>query len=56
MLEWLGEADAAKKLLEAVERVCEKGIVTRDLGGKANTKEVTNAVVDEISKIVSKSA
>ncbi|KAK6081502.1 tartrate dehydrogenase [Seiridium cupressi] len=48
MLEWLGEADAAKKLLDATERVCEKGIVTADLGGSANTVDVTNAVIEEI--------
>lgn len=48
MLAWLGEDDASKKLLECVESVCEKGILTRDLGGKASTKEVTAAVCDEI--------
>lgn len=48
MLEWLGEKDAADKLMEAVERVCVKGIKTKDLGGTANTKEVTAAVVAEI--------
>lgn len=48
MLAWLGEDDASIKLLEAVERVCERGIVTVDLGGKAKTVEVTRAVCDEI--------
>lgn len=48
MLEWIGEADAAKYLLETVEKVCEKGIVTADLGGEANTKQVTAAVCEEI--------
>ncbi|ROW04418.1 hypothetical protein VMCG_05039 [Cytospora schulzeri] len=48
MLAWLGEEEASAKLLEAVERVCERGIVTADLGGKAKTVEVTNAVCDEI--------
>ncbi|TIA37960.1 tartrate dehydrogenase/decarboxylase [Aureobasidium pullulans] len=54
MLDWIGEAEAAKYLLDAVEKVCEKGIVTADLGGKANTKEVTAAVCEEIQNIVSK--
>lgn len=48
MLAWLGEGDAGQKLLEAVERVCEQGIVTADLGGTAKTDDVTKAVVAEI--------
>ncbi|ORY69088.1 uncharacterized protein BCR38DRAFT_334923 [Pseudomassariella vexata] len=56
MLAWLGEDDASKKLLDAVERVCEKGIVTADLGGKASTVEVTNAVVEEIKSSYGKAA
>lgn len=50
MLAWLGEEDASTKLLEVVERVCERGIVTADLGGNAKTVEVTDAVCDEIRK------
>ncbi|KAI1864645.1 hypothetical protein JX265_008369 [Neoarthrinium moseri] len=50
MLAWLGEEDASKKLLDAVERVCEKGIVTADLGGVAKTEDVTNAVIEEIKE------
>lgn len=48
MLAWLGEKEAAKQLLDCVESVCEKGIVTQDLGGKNTTIEVTNAVCEEI--------
>lgn len=48
MLDWLGEEAAAQKLIECVEKVCEKGILTADLGGSAKTKEVTSAVVEEI--------
>jgi isocitrate/isopropylmalate dehydrogenase len=44
MLDWLGEHAAAEVLMEAVESVCERGILTRDLGGSANTVEITNAV------------
>lgn len=51
MLEWLGEGEAARCLMESVERVCEKGILTGDLGGKATTKEVTEAVMAEIQQI-----
>lgn len=56
MLAWLGEEDASAKLLDAVERVCEKGIVTADLGGKAKTAEVTEAVVQEIRSSYGKTA
>lgn len=48
MLAWLGEEDASEKLMTCVEAVCESGISTADLGGKATTKEVTQAVVDDI--------
>lgn len=51
MLAWLGEEDASKKLLDCVENVCERGILTRDLGGKATTKEVTDAVVAEVERL-----
>lgn len=50
MLAWLGEEDASTKLLDAVERVCEMGVVTADLGGTAKTADVTNAVCEEIRK------
>lgn len=51
MLGWLGEEDAKNKLMECVERVCEAGILTKDLGGTAMTKDVTKAVCDEIEKL-----
>lgn len=56
MLSWLGEDEASVKLLDAVERVCERGIVTADLGGSAKTADVTNAVCDEIKSSYGKSA
>ena len=37
MLAWLGEEHASKVLMECVENVCERGIVTADLGGSAKT-------------------
>ncbi len=48
MLEHLGEADAADRLMRAVERVCAAGILTPDVGGTATTKQVTDAVVEAI--------
>lgn len=50
MLDWLGEAEAAKDLMQAVEAVCEAGIKTKDLGGTANTREVTEAVIAQIMR------
>ncbi|KAF7954597.1 hypothetical protein EAE96_005717 [Botrytis aclada] len=50
MLKWLGEEEASEVLLECVEKVCEQGIVTKDLGGNATTAEVTDAVCAEIQK------
>lgn len=54
MLSWLGEEEASAKLMEAVERVCERGVVTADLGGKAKTQEVTDAVIAEIQSLYGK--
>lgn len=51
MLIWLGEEEAAKKMMDAVEAVMERGIATQDLGGSAGTKEVTDAVCQELEKV-----
>ena len=49
MLEHLGEASSATRLMDAVERVtADPRFHTPDLGGKATTKEVTDAVIDAI--------
>lgn len=48
MLDHLGEHDAATALMQAVEQVCAEEIKTPDVGGKANTKEVTDAVIRAI--------
>jgi tartrate dehydrogenase/decarboxylase/D-malate dehydrogenase len=44
MLEHLGEAEAARTLMVALESVCREGVRTRDLGGTATTSEVGDAV------------
>lgn len=54
MLAWLGEEDASRQLLECVENVCEQGILTKDLGGTAKTKDVTEAVCREIESKLGK--
>src|SRR6201986_3104428 len=50
MLEHLGEAEAARRLMQAVERVTANlSLHTRDLGGSATTVEVTEAVCEHIA-------
>jgi tartrate dehydrogenase/decarboxylase/D-malate dehydrogenase len=49
MLEHLGEKEAAARLMQAIERVTGAGVAfTADLGGKATTKQVTEAVCDAL--------
>ena len=45
MLEHLGEAGAAKRLMKAIETVTAKKVFTPDLGGTARTADVTKAVL-----------
>lgn len=54
MLIWLGEKDAAKRMMDAVETVTENGIRTKDLGGSAGTQEVTDAVCHVLETIYEK--
>lgn len=51
MLDWLGEKEAAKVLLQAVQETCSQGICTPDLGGKANTKQVADAVAAQVKRL-----
>ncbi len=48
MLEHLGENAASERLMRAVEQVCAAGVMTPDVGGKATTQEVTDAVIGAI--------
>jgi tartrate dehydrogenase/decarboxylase/D-malate dehydrogenase len=49
MLEHLGEKDASARLMAAVERVtANPSLHTPDLGGKATTAQVTEAVCDAV--------
>jgi isocitrate/isopropylmalate dehydrogenase len=45
MLDFLGEEQAARELMQAIETATGKGILTRDLGGKAKTVEFTDRVL-----------
>ena len=49
MLEHLGEAEAAARLMRAIENVtADKRFHTPDLGGRAQTTDVTTALINEI--------
>lgn len=51
LLEQQGEVAAAARLMKAIERVTGDGThLPADLGGKANTREVTDAVLDAIKQ------
>lgn len=49
MLDHVGECDAAGRVRDAVARVLGSGrVLTPDLGGKASTREITDAICEEI--------
>ncbi len=48
MLEHLGETVAAQGIIRAMDRTTAAGIFTVDLGGKAGTSEVAQAVIDNL--------
>jgi tartrate dehydrogenase/decarboxylase/D-malate dehydrogenase len=48
MLDHIGEPQASEQLMQAIEQVTRAGIMTPDVGGKASTREVTDAVCEAI--------
>ena len=57
MVRWVGKGElegVADKLMEAIENVSERGPRTKDMGGQAGTEEVTNAVCQEVEKLLGK--
>ena len=49
MLESLGEISASKRLMSAIEKLTsEKKIIPKDLGGSANSREITDAMINII--------
>jgi len=51
LLEHLGEREAARRVMDAIERVtANSALHTRDLGGTATTAQVTEAVCNAITK------
>lgn len=49
MLEHVGEHDAARRVLQAIEDVCRDGPRTRDIGGSASTVAVGDAIVARLA-------
>jgi tartrate dehydrogenase/decarboxylase / D-malate dehydrogenase len=49
MLDHLGEAAAAERLMVALDRICNSGPFTPDMGGQANTQAVTDALLEAIA-------
>jgi methanogen homoisocitrate dehydrogenase len=54
LLKYVQERDNAKMVEAAIQKVLVNGIKTPDIGGKAGTKEVAEAVVGEIIRMQSK--
>jgi tartrate dehydrogenase/decarboxylase/D-malate dehydrogenase len=48
MMRHLGEGGAAERLEKAVESVVRQGVLTPDLGGKASTRDVTDAILKHL--------
>ncbi|MBW2411325.1 MAG: tartrate dehydrogenase [Deltaproteobacteria bacterium] len=49
MLAFLGEENAARSLMNAIEKVTAMNCLTADLGGDATTKEFTDTVIENLS-------
>jgi len=48
MLEHLGEAEAATDIMNAIDNTCREGILPVDLGGKAGTDKITDAIIERL--------
>ena len=49
MLDYLGEPEAGRTLMSALEDVCREGPRTRDVGGTASTRAVGDAVAEQVA-------
>ena len=55
MLEHLGEENVAKQLMKAIETLTASGkTLPKDLGGNADTAQVTHALCDALEEIYGK--
>jgi tartrate dehydrogenase/decarboxylase/D-malate dehydrogenase len=53
MMEHLEQSEAAAHIMKAIEIVLKEGIAhTPDMGGKANTKECGDAVIDVLKDLL----
>ena len=48
MMDWLGEAESARKMRTAVDRALAAGNLTPDVGGKLTTNQMTQAIVNRL--------
>ena len=48
MLDWLGEAESARKMRTAVDRALAEGNLTPDVGGELTTNQMTQAIVNRL--------
>ncbi len=48
MLDTLGEQKAAEEIVDAIEKTLASGVKTVDLGGKAKTSEITEAIISHL--------
>jgi tartrate dehydrogenase/decarboxylase/D-malate dehydrogenase len=48
MLEHLGQADAAARVMAAIEATTGSGVLTPDLGGNATTRQVGDAILEHL--------
>jgi len=48
MLDHLGEAEAAQKIMAAMDKACTDGILPLDLGGNFGTTEITEAIIERL--------
>ena len=51
MMDWLGEAEKARGIEEAVVWSLDQGITTPDLGGRHTTRKVTEAIVNYLREM-----
>ena len=52
MLDFLGEPAGSARVMRAIERVTEAGqLLTPDLGGTANTREVGDAITAALAEV-----
>ncbi len=48
MLRYLGEDDAADRIIRATERTVATGTTTYDLGGSASMSQMTDAIIGNL--------